>query len=125
MQGFFGRHHIRTNFYMMVSSAYMIMMLLWSFSLISDGATVIIGFILFATDLLAELYDPHPDKPGKWFETHFHRVTDECPAYIVKAVFGIFMILIVLSVVVPTMYHEDGHCASRIIGSVVSECSEN
>lgn len=119
MKRIIDRHHIRSNFYMFVASAYMVMMVLWSFSFLTDSATVIIGLLLFVTDFIAEMFDPHPDKPGKWFSTHFHRVTDECPATTVKVIIILFVLLILASVIVPTAYHDDGHCGSRIISSIV------
>lgn len=40
--------------------------------------TETVGFnltiVLIMVDWLAEMYDPHPDNMGKWFESHFHRV---------------------------------------------------
>lgn len=38
--------------------------------------STIIGMILFITDYIAEMYDPHPDTPGPWFRSHFHRFFD-------------------------------------------------
>jgi len=44
--------------------------------IISDKTSTILTGILFVTDYLAEMYDPHPDNPGPWFKRHFHRFFD-------------------------------------------------
>ena len=36
-----------------------------------------ISAFLFITDYLAEMYDPHPETPGPWFASHFHRFLDD------------------------------------------------
>lgn len=48
--------------------------------LLGDKASFIVTAVLFVVDYLAEMYDPHPENPGPWFKTHFHRFlhpTDE------------------------------------------------
>ena len=99
---FFDEHRVRANFYHVVAIAFLITTVLWAFDLISGTASFIIGMILFATDWLAEMYDPHPENPGPWFESHFHRICDEKSAKTIKIVLGIFIILIAISIVVPT-----------------------
>ena len=73
---FFNEHHVRANFYHVVALAFLVTTVFWSFDIISGSASFIIGIVLFATDWVAEMYDPHPENPGPWFESHFHRVTD-------------------------------------------------
>lgn len=68
-----GKHHIRANFYHLVSLVFLASMTLWYFDIISDHVATIISFALFITDYVAEMYDPHPDSPGPWFKRHFHR----------------------------------------------------
>jgi len=51
-------------------------MILWGVGIIPDNVSTIIGMILFATDYIAEMYDPHPETPGPWFASHFHRLYD-------------------------------------------------
>ena len=99
---FFNEHHVRANFYHLVAIAFLITTILWSFALISGSASFVIGIILFATDWLAEMYDPHPENPGPWFASHFHRVTDETSAKVIKIVLGIFIIFIFVSIILPT-----------------------
>jgi len=71
-----GKHHIRANFYHLVSLIFVVSVILWSFGIISDQTSFIISTVLFTTDYIAELYDPHPDTPGPWFKSHFHRALD-------------------------------------------------
>ena len=99
---FFNEHHVRANFYHIVAIAFLITTVLWSFSAISDTASFIIGMILFATDWVAEMYDPNPENPGPWFKSHFHRICDKKSAKAIKIVLGIFIVLIMISVIVPT-----------------------
>lgn len=73
---FLGRHHVRANFYHIVSLIFVISFTMWSFEIISDRASTIIGMILFVVDYLAMMYDPHPDNPGTFFKAHFHRLLE-------------------------------------------------
>lgn len=104
---FFAEHNVRANFYHVVALAFMVTTVLWSFDFISDKASFIIGMILFATDWVAEMYDPHPDNPGPWFKTHFHKVTDDTNPNMIKWVIGVFILLIALSIVIPIFDHEE------------------
>jgi hypothetical protein len=72
----FGVHRVRAVFYHFVSAMYVLTMTLWGLDVLSDVASTWIGFFLFTADYLAEMYDPHPDTPGPWFKSHFHRFTD-------------------------------------------------
>jgi len=98
---FFDEHRVRGNFYHLVAIAFLITTVLWSFSILNDSASFMIGMVLFATDWLAEMYDPHPEKPGPWFKSHFHRICDIKSARTIKIVLGIFIILIMISIIVP------------------------
>lgn len=73
----FGRHHVRTKVYHCVALIFVIGTVLWYFELISDKASYILTAILFVIDYIAEMYDPHPDKPGPWYKAHFHRFLDD------------------------------------------------
>ncbi len=68
-----GNHHIRATFYHLVSGIFIISMVLWYFNIIGDHTCTIISLVLFTTDYIAEMYDPHPDTPGPWFKRHFHQ----------------------------------------------------
>ena len=70
---FFGLHHVRGTFYHIVAIVFLFSMILWGLGFISDSASTIISAILFILDYLAEMYDPHPDNPGPWFKSHFHK----------------------------------------------------
>ncbi len=72
----FGRHRVRANFYHFVSFLFLLTMILWGLGYIPDHVSTIIGMVLFVTDYIAEMYDPHPDTPGPWFKSHFHRFFD-------------------------------------------------
>jgi hypothetical protein len=72
----FGRHHIRATFYHGVAIIFLIGTTLWYFDILSDKGSFILTAILFVVDYLAEMYDPHPDNPGPWFKSHFHRAYD-------------------------------------------------
>lgn len=99
----FSEHHIRANFYHIVAVAFLITTILWSFSVISDTASFIIGIVLFTTDWLAEMYDPHPDNPGTWFKSHFHRISDNTSVKVIKYILGIFTLLICISILLPAV----------------------
>ena len=99
---FFDEHHVRANFYHVVALAFLVTTVFWSFDIISGTASFIIGIVLFATDWVAEMYDPHPENPGPWFESHFHRICDDTSVTVMKWVLGIFIILIIISIVIPT-----------------------
>jgi len=72
----FGRHRVRGNFYHAISIIFLISMILWFFGIIPDNVSTVIGMCLFVVDYLAEMYDPHPENPGPWFKSHFHRFFD-------------------------------------------------
>lgn len=72
----FGRHRVRANFYHFVSAIFVITTAAWLMGIIPDKAATIIGMVLFITDYIAEMYDPHPNTPGPWFKSHFHRFFD-------------------------------------------------
>lgn len=102
MKSIFGRHHVRANFYHFVSFLYILTMAFWGLHIISDTASTLIGFTLFAIDYLAQMYDPHPDNPGPWFVRHFHRFIDddeapvEGPTKQFKIIVAVTAIIIVL-----------------------------
>ena len=81
----FGRHRVRATFYHMVAIIFLIATFLWTMGWMSDKVSFIITAVLFVVDYLAEMYDPHPDAPGPWFKSHFHRFLnideDEEPCY--------------------------------------------
>lgn len=76
MTKLFGRHRVRASVYHILAGIFVVSFILWGTGLISDKTSTIIGMMLFITDCLAEMYDPHPTNPGPWFATHFHRFLD-------------------------------------------------
>ncbi len=68
-----GRHHIRANFYHMVSIIFLAVTFLWYVGLLDDDTSYTITAILFIVDYLAEMFDPHPDNSGVWYKRFFHR----------------------------------------------------
>lgn len=68
-----GRHRLRANFYHIVAIVFLVATGLEAFGVISQGIAYNITVVLFITDYIAEMYDPHPDSPGPWFERRFHR----------------------------------------------------
>lgn len=80
----FGRHRVRATFYHTVAVIFLFSTALWAMGLMSDKVSFIVTAVLFVVDYLAEMYDPHPDAPGPWFKTHFHRflnLDEEEPCY--------------------------------------------
>ena len=77
MTALFGRHRIRATFYHLVAIVFLISTVLCAVGWIGDKASYVITAILFVVDYLAEMYDPHPDNPGPWFQAHFHRAIDD------------------------------------------------
>ena len=76
MRSLFHRHRVRGTFYHGVAIIFLLATLAWSLGLISDIAGFYISATLFLIDYIAEMYDPHPDSPGPWFQAHFHRFFD-------------------------------------------------
>lgn len=71
-----GKHHVRATFYHLVAIIFLITTALWLMGFVNDKWSLIITIILFVSDYIAEMYDPHPDNPGPWFKMHFHRFYD-------------------------------------------------
>jgi hypothetical protein len=46
-------------------------------NIITDKTALYITVGLIILDWLAEMYDPHPEAPGRWFKKHFHRLWDD------------------------------------------------
>jgi len=74
---FFGRHRIRAVFYHGSVVIAVAVLIAWEFGLVSDSVSVYAPVIVLIIDWLAEMYDPHPEKPGPWFKSHFHRMFDD------------------------------------------------
>ena len=69
----FGRHRVRATFYHVGAAAVLLITGLSSLDAIPDSIALYITLFIFFADYVAEMYDPHPDNPGPWFKSHFHR----------------------------------------------------
>lgn len=76
MKSIFGRHRVRSTFYHTSAAIVAVVTVASLLSLLSMKLCLIITTLAFFIDYLAEMYDPHPDNMGPWFESHFHRVKD-------------------------------------------------
>lgn len=74
---FLGRHRVRATFYHVGAVVFLITTALTIFGIIGVTGSYIITATLFVVDYIAEMYDPHPENPGPWFERHFHRFLDD------------------------------------------------
>jgi hypothetical protein len=74
---FLRAHRFRSSFYHLVSTLFVLTTFLWFFNLISDDTSFCISLVLFFTDYLAMMFDPHPKNMGSWFERYFHRAFDD------------------------------------------------
>lgn len=77
MDYIFGRHHVRANFYHVTAAIVVVSTLAQLLGLMSITLCFYITTVVFFTDYLAEMYDPHPENPGPWFKSHFYRFTDD------------------------------------------------
>lgn len=73
MKTLFGRHRVRATFYHVGAMVVLISTLASLMKLMSVDVCLLITTVVFFADYIAEMYDPHPDNPGTWFEKHFHR----------------------------------------------------
>jgi len=80
-------------------------MIFWGIGILPDMASTIIGFVLFAIDYIAQMYDPHPENPGPWFKSHFSRFfndnveddTDDDGSSSLVFLKGLFVITLIFS----------------------------
>jgi len=77
MKTIFKRHRIRATFYHGIAAIFLFTTMLYFAGVISEGTSFVITAILFVVDYVAEMYDPHPDNPGAWFKSHFHRFLND------------------------------------------------
>lgn len=77
MKSMFGRHRVRATFYHITALAVVASTLTQMLGLLSINTCFYITTAVFFVDYLAEMYDPHPDNPGKWFRAHFHRLFED------------------------------------------------
>ncbi len=76
MKSLLKRHRVRATFYHVVAILFVLSAVCAESGIISITAGFWIGIVLFFADYIAEMYDPNPENPGPWFESHFHRFYD-------------------------------------------------
>ena len=77
MKSLFGRHKVRSSFYHITSAIVAVSTLAQLTDLMPTATCFYITSVLFFADYLAHMYDPHPEKMGPWFKSHFHRFIDD------------------------------------------------
>lgn len=70
----FGKHRVRASFYHIGAMLFLGFTALNFMHIISDTMAYGLTSILFIVDYFAEMFDPHPDNMGTWYERYFHRV---------------------------------------------------
>lgn len=76
MDSIFGRHRVRSTFYHASAAIVVVSTIAQLLGLMSMTVCLVITTVVFFADYLAEMYDPSPNSPGPWFESHFHRFLD-------------------------------------------------
>ena len=69
----FGKHRVRASFYHIGALVFLGITGLAGLGIVSTTAAFILTSILFVVDYLAEMFDPHPENMGTWYERYFHR----------------------------------------------------
>tara|TARA_R100001594_G_scaffold1048_1_gene4342 strand:+ start:9296 stop:9535 length:240 start_codon:yes stop_codon:yes gene_type:complete len=73
----FGKHRVRTSFYHIGALLFLCITALTYMNILSDSVAFILTSILFVVDYIAEMFDPHPDNMGTWYERYFHRFFED------------------------------------------------
>ena len=71
------RHHIRGSFYHGGLALFVAATIYWWDIVDWSHPYTIFTVTLVIVDYIAEMFDPHPDNMGKWYERYFHRFFDE------------------------------------------------
>lgn len=69
----FGKHRVRASFYHIGAGLFLGITLLTYTNIVSTSTGFILTSLLFVIDYLAEMFDPHPENMGTWYERYFHR----------------------------------------------------
>jgi len=69
----FGKHRVRASFYHLGALLFLGITALNYADIVGDTQAYVLTCILFIIDYIAELFDPHPDNMGTWYERYFHR----------------------------------------------------
>lgn len=70
----FGKHRVRASFYHIGALTFLGFTALNFANIIDNRTAYILTSILFIIDYFAEMFDPHPDNMGTWYERYFHRI---------------------------------------------------
>ena len=73
----FGKHRVRASFYHIGALLFLGVVALNFMHIVSDSVSFVLTSILFIVDYLAEMFDPHPDNMGTWYERYFHRMYED------------------------------------------------
>lgn len=73
----FGKHRVRASFYHIGALLFIGITLFNIVGILSDNIAYLLTCILFVVDYLAEMFDPHPENMGTWYEKYFHRFYDD------------------------------------------------
>lgn len=73
----FGKHRIRASFYHIGAFIFIDITALNLLGFIGDSTSFLLTGILFVIDYLAQMFDPHPDNMGAWYERYFHRMYED------------------------------------------------
>ena len=73
----FGKHRVRASFYHLGALLFIAITIMTYMTILSTGVAFILTSILFVVDYLAEMFDPHPENMGTWYERYFHRFYED------------------------------------------------
>lgn len=73
----FGRHRVRASFYHISAGLFLGITTLQFLGILSSLEAFYLTAVLFVVDYLAEMFDPHPDNMGAWYERYFHRIFED------------------------------------------------
>ena len=73
----FGKHRVRASFYHIGALLFIGFTALNFMNIISETQAYVLTSVLFVVDYIAEMFDPHPDNMGAWYERYFHRFYDD------------------------------------------------
>jgi len=73
----FGKHRVRASFYHLGALLFLGITLFTFTGIVSTKVGFILTSILFVIDYLAEMFDPHPENMGTWYERYFHRIYED------------------------------------------------
>lgn len=73
----FGKHRVRASFYHIGALLFLGITAFTFTGIVSTKVGFILTSILFVIDYLAEMFDPHPENMGTWYERYFHRIYED------------------------------------------------